>query len=202
MEKVFLIDSGHGGLLNGAYLTAPAKMHNFGNGHIAYEGVTNRLIKDLVIKHGTQAGLKMIDVCPTVLDLPLLNRVNFINDMCSNYGINNCLLISLHSNAGGGTGFEIFTTRGNTLSDKYATLFIQRFAKAFPKIKLRTDVQDGDPDKEADFYILKNSICPAILPEWLFFDNWQDYEIIRNEMEQQKYAKMIIEFCEEVNKLP
>lgn len=201
MEKIFLIDSGHGGMLNGAYQTAPAKMHNFGNGTIAYEGVTNRIVKDYVMKFGVQSGLKLIDVCPTVLDLSLETRVKFINDLATNFGASSCLLISLHSNAGGGTGFEIFTTKGNTLSDKYATLFIQRFATTFPKIKLRTDVQDGDPDKEADFYILKNTNCPAILPEWLFFDNWQDYEIIRNELQQMNYAKMIIDYCIEVNKL-
>ena len=202
MEKIFLIDGGHGGVLNGAYQTAPAKMHDFAHGVIAYEGVTNRIIKDFVIKHGTNAGLKMIDICPTVLDLPLETRVNYANTLSSLYGVSNCLLISLHSNAGGGSGFEIFTTRGDTLSDKYATLFYQRFAAKFPKIKLRPDIQDGDPDKEADFYILKNTNCPAILPEWLFFDNLQDYEIIRNEFHQMQYAKMIIEFCEEVNKLP
>jgi len=201
MEKIFLIDSGHGGMLSGAYQTAPAKMHNFGNGLIAYEGVNNRLVKDLVLKHGTNAGIKLIDVCPTVLDLSLDIRVKYVNLLAQNYGANNCLLISLHSNAGGGTGFEIFTTRGQNLSDKYATLFFQRFKTTFPNIKLRSDFADGDPDKEADFYIQKNTICPSILLEWLFFDNAQDYEIIRSEVEQQKYAKMIIEFCEEVNKL-
>lgn len=199
--KIFLIDSGHGGMLNGAYQTAPAKMFRFPDGMTAYEGVTNRLVKDLVMKFGVQAGLKLIDICPTVLDLPLSVRVNYANELSKSFGASNCLLISLHSNAGGGTGFEIFTTKGNTLSDKYATLFYQRFATTFPKIKLRPEIQDGDPDKESDFYILKNSNCPAILPEWLFFDNVTDYEIIRNELEQQKYAKMIIDFCIEVNKL-
>ena len=199
--KTFLIDFGHGGMINGAYQTAPDKMYNFGNGVIAFEGVTNRLIKDLVLKHGTNSGLQMIDVCPTALDLPLETRVKFVNILCDKYGASNCLLISLHSNAGGGTGFEIFTTKGETRSDKYATLFYQRFKTAFPNIKLRTDIQDGDPDKEAEFYIIKNALCPAILPEWLFFDNWQDYEIIRSEVEQLKYSKMIIEFCAEINKL-
>lgn len=198
--KIFLIDSGHGGMINGSYQTAPDKMHDFKNGVIAFEGVTNRIIKEFVLKHGTNSGLKMIDVCPTALDLPLETRVKFINILCEKYGAGNCMLISLHSNAGGGSGFEIFTTKGNTLSDKYANLFFQRFKTKFPSIKLRTDLADGDPDKEDEFYIIKNALCPAILPEWLFFDNWQDYEMIRSEVEQQRYAKMIIEFCIEVNK--
>jgi N-acetylmuramoyl-L-alanine amidase len=202
MEKIYLIDSGHGGMLNGAYQTAPDKMFNFGNGTIAYEGVTNRIVKDYVLKYGVQSGLKLIDVCPSVLDLPLEIRADFSNSLSRKYGANNCLLISLHSNAGKGTGFEIFTTKGETLSDKYATLFFQRFKEKFPLVALRTDyVSDNDPDKEAEFYIQRKTICPSILLEWLFFDNWNDYQIIRNELEQMKYAKFIIDYCLEVNKL-
>jgi N-acetylmuramoyl-L-alanine amidase len=202
VEKIFLIDSGHGGVLNGAYQTAPDKMYNFGNGVIAYEGVTNRLVKEFVLKHGVQAGLKIIDVCPSVLDIPLEVRVDFINSISRKYAALNCLLMSLHSNAGKGTGFEIFTMTGENVSDKYATLFFQRFKARFPKITLRTDyVTDNDPDKEAEFYIQRKTICPSILLEWLFFDNWQDYQIIRSETEQMKYAKFIIDYCLEVNKL-
>jgi len=159
MEKIFLIDSGHGGVLNGAYQTAPDKMYNFGNGVIAYEGVTNRLVKEFVLKHGVQAGLKIIDVCPSVLDIPLEVRVDFINSISRKYAALNCLLMSLHSNAGKGTGFEIFTMTGENVSDKYATLFFQRFKARFPKITLRTDyVTDNDPDKEAEFYIQRKTI--------------------------------------------
>lgn len=33
---------------------------------------------------------------------------------------------------------------------------------------------DGDPDKEAHFYILKHTKCPSVLTENLFQDNRED----------------------------
>ena len=33
---------------------------------------------------------------------------------------------------------------------------------------------DGDPDKEESFYILKHTVCPAVLTENLFQDNKED----------------------------
>ena len=45
---------------------------------------------------------------------------------------------------------------------------------SFPKEKIRTDYSDGDADKEARFYMLQKSQCPAILTENLFMDNETD----------------------------
>lgn len=36
---------------------------------------------------------------------------------------------------------------------------------------MRTDLSDGDKDKESGFYILKHTIMPAVLTENLFMDN-------------------------------
>ena len=177
------------------YVTAPSKMyyHNE-NKTWAYEGVINRLIKDAVIDRLMQASIPFIDVCPTEMDLPLDLRVKLVNDICEEYGRDKCLLISLHCNAGKGTGFEIWTSPGETKSDLYATEFSRLYERKFPEQKFRKDMSDGDVDKESAFYILRNSACPAILPEWLFFDNFDDWQIKSSMFEQEKYADMILDF--------
>ena len=38
----------------------------------------------------------------------------------------------------------------------------------------RTDKTDGDRDQEANFYVLRKTICPAVLTENLFQDNRSD----------------------------
>ena len=43
-----------------------------------------------------------------------------------------------------------------------------------PGHKLRKDYSDGDPDWESDFFILKNTLCAAVLTENLFHDNSDD----------------------------
>ena len=40
--------------------------------------------------------------------------------------------------------------------------------------RLRTDYTDGDPDMEADFYILRHTTAPAVLTENFFMDSHPD----------------------------
>ena len=198
-NKIILIDKGHGGMINGVYQTAPDKMHVFNSGETAYEGVLNRQIGNKLIKRLDEEGLKYIDICPSELDIPLSKRVKTANTYAYEYGIDNCLLISLHSNAGGGTGFEIWTSPKQTTSDKYAEIFYNTFMVDFPDVKMRSDTSDGDHDKESAFYILQETICPAILPEFLFFDNWTDFQLLSNSDFQDRYVEMMVTFVHNIN---
>lgn len=199
-EKIFLIDSGHGGFINGVYQTDPAKgkKFTFPNGETAYEGQINRLIKAIVMQRLAEEGFMALDVCPTELDLSLDARCDIVNRFCLEFGSDKCLLLSLHSNAGGGNGFEIFTAPGQSKSDLYATIYFATFKQHFPNIKLRADNSDGDPDKESKFYILIHTRCPAILPEFLFYDRWEDWQILKNPQTHKLYAEMIVDFAKRV----
>ena len=42
-------------------------------------------------------------------------------------------------------------------------------------------MSDGDPDKEGHLYILKHSLCPAVLTENLFQDNKEDVEYLMSD---------------------
>ena len=114
------------------------------------------------------------------------------NSIHKKYG--NAVLISLHSNAGGGTGFEVWTSYGQTRSDKFAELLIDQFSVDFPDITTRIDTRDGDKDKEAAFYILKWTQCPSILPECLFYDNYQDYLKLDDPVFRTNYVKTLVQF--------
>lgn len=199
-DLTFLIGSGHGGMLRGVYQTDPkiGKFYRFPDGQTSYEGVINRLIKKQVMEYLTQGGFRAVDVCPTEADLSLYTRCAIINSLCNEFGAHKCLLIDLHSNAGGGRGFEIFTTIGKTQSDVYATIFASIFRKFFPGIPVREDQSDGDPDKESKFYMLVNSSCPAILTEFLFFDNAEDWFLLKNPATHKLYAQMILNFVKQV----
>ena len=93
-------------------------------------------------------------------------------------------LISLHNNAAGmgsewctARGFEIYTTKGQTRSDLFATVIFEQLQEDFPitdGYKHRTDPSDGDPDKEANFTVLMGNNYWGVLLEWLFQDNPYD----------------------------
>lgn len=176
------IDPGHGDLDgNGVYTTAPSKMHTFPNGFVAYEGTYNRILA----KHVGEclSAHKNINVIYTVnpedpRDLSLPYRVRVVNS----FPPNRTIFISIHNNAGGGTGFEIFTTRGFTKSDKLAEEIANAVEHLYEnrKLNLRYDFSDGDKDKEVDFYVLRKANCPCVLIEGAFFDSEKDIKYLED----------------------
>ncbi|KKM83111.1 hypothetical protein LCGC14_1312670 [marine sediment metagenome] len=192
MENVWAIDPGHGGMISGIYQTFPDKMYQHPPMEPFYEGVFNRTIKDKLINRCNKIGIQVIDICPTELDVGLDERADIANIYYRQYP--NLVGISLHSNAGKGTGFEVYTSVGETRSDKYAQILCKELKKRFPEIVFRQDTVDGDFDKEAHFYILKNTKCPWILPECLFFDNYEDYKKLIDPEFQDQYADTLVNF--------
>lgn len=186
----WILDAGHGGITkDGRYTTAPAKMHKFDSFTI-YEGVINRAITSIVEQELKKARIDYAIVAHPIEDTPLSQRVAKADAVYAKD--KRAIYLSIHSNAGGGSGFEIFTSPGQTKSDKLANIFCEMYQKCFPHYPLRTDKTDGDADKEADFYVLRKTDCPALLVENLFFDNLKEAEYLRSPEGQQAIANCIV----------
>lgn len=76
------------------------------------------------------------------------------------------------------TGWCAYTTRGDTRADALATCLYDAAKFHLPGQRLRTDYTDGDPDLEADFYILRRTLPPAVLVENFFMDSLPDYRFL------------------------
>ncbi len=170
----YILDPGHGGIIDMRYQTK-GKRSPIYNGKQIFEGVYNRDIVKLVYKHLQQLNIDSTILVPEQEDISLKDRVKRVNDLYKDHP--NSILISFHLNAGGGTGFEVYTSKGETFSDKVATMFFNYWQQN-TDFRMRQDTTDGDPDKEEDFYILKNTICSAILVESLFMDNEKDFNYL------------------------
>jgi N-acetylmuramoyl-L-alanine amidase len=125
-------------------------------------------------------------------DIPLSERVRRINAHCNTLGKSNVILISIHVNAAGNgtkwlnaTGWSCYTSKGQTTSDRIAECFYEAAKKNFPGRRIRTDYSDSDPDWEENFYILRHSLCPAILTENFFMDNHSDLEYLQSRAGKQ-----------------
>lgn len=123
-------------------------------------------------------------------DVPLTVRANRANEWVKKFGKDNCLFISIHANAAGNgknwttaRGWSVWTTKGKTKSDEYATVFWEEANKLLPKygMTLRKDISDGDPDCEENFTVIYNTKCPALLTENLFMDNKEDCKFLLSE---------------------
>jgi len=173
---IVLLDNGHGGLINGTYQTA-GKRKDWGADGFIFEGEFNRAIVSGIIEELTKLKIPYVNICPEHKDITLRTRVKRANK----YPKNKSLYLSIHANAGGGNGAEIFTSKGLTKSDAIATVFGEEFKKEFPNEILREDFfSDGDLDKEVNFYVLKHTKMPAVLTENFFMDHFMSFKNILN----------------------
>lgn len=196
---LWLLDAGHGGLINGKYVTAPKKMITFLDGLTIYEGVINRKILWALEDSLTSAGIEFYQISDDYEDLSLRLRVSIADNTYARD--KRCIFLSIHSNAGGGSGFEVFTSIGQTKSDKVAQIFCDVYRRHFPSKALRSDRMDGDDDKESEFYVLRKTDCPALLVENLFFDNRKEAEYLLSVEGQEAIANCIFEAIKRVETL-
>ncbi len=167
---VVILDNGHGGLINGTYQTPGKRSPIWNDGTQLFEGEFNRAVVNLIIDDLTRLGIDYVNIAPEYRDVSLRTRVNRANELA----IKDSFYVSVHSNAGGGRGSEIFTSPGNTKSDRIATVFGTEYQKVFPDKILRTDFSDGDLDREQRFFVLTQTRMPSILTENFFMDNEEE----------------------------
>ena len=179
---LILIDNGHGH-------NTPGKRSPDGK---FLEYAYNREIATRIVADLTDRGYNAQLLVPETEDIPLSERVCRINAHCNTLGKSNVILISIHVNAAGNgsqwlnaTGWSCYTSKGQTTSDRIAECFYEAAKKNFPDRRIRTDYSDNDPDWEENFYILRHSLCPAVLTENFFMDNPQDLDYIQSRSGKQ-----------------
>ena len=187
---LILIDNGHG-------LDTPGKRSPDGK---FLEYAYNREIATRIVADLTDRGYNAQLLVPETEDIPLTERVRRINAHCNTLGKSNVILISIHVNAAGNgtkwlnaTGWSCYTSKGQTQSDKLAECLYEAAIKNFPDRRIRTDYSDSDPDWEENFYILRHSLCPAVLTENFFMDNLSDLEYLQSRAGKQAIVDTHVE---------
>ena len=196
--KIF-IDNGHGLMTAGKRSPDGQFREPFYNREIA-----RRVVSDL-----RDRGLDAELLVPEDDDISLAERVRRINTACFLLGKRNVILVSIHVNAAGNgskwlnaTGWSVYTCKGQTESDKLAECLCQAAIKNFPGRRIRTDISDGDMDWEEGFYILRKSLCPAVLTENFFMDSRDDLEYLQSRAGKQAvvdtHVEGIVEWLEAI----
>ena len=185
-----LLDPGHG-------LNTPGKRSPDGT---LLEAAYNREIAQLTLAKLQAKGYDAQLLVPETEDIPLKERVRRVNAHCAALGTTNVILISIHVNAAGNgskwlnaTGWSVYTCKGQTASDKLAECLCQAAIKNFPGRRIRTDMSDGDMDWEEGFYILRKSLCPAVLTENFFMDSRDDLEYLQSRADKQAVVDTHVE---------
>jgi N-acetylmuramoyl-L-alanine amidase len=174
-----------------------------------YEWNFNREIASGIVCRLTALGYDAELTVPEQEDISLQERCNRVNKLCNLLGTENVIFLSVHANAAGNgsswmgaRGWECYTTPGNTKSDILATCLYNSAENIFQGMKIRKDMSDGDPDKEANFYVIKNTKCPAVLTENFFYDNKEDLAFLQSDEGKKKiievHVRGIIDYLDRI----
>lgn len=185
MKPIVLLDNGHG------KDTAGKRSPVWSDGSQLFEWEFNRDIVRRISEKLEADGIPYRILVPEETDISLTERARRANEIAKeNNG--KAYVLSIHANAGGGTGWEVYTSPGQTPSDAIATVFFEEAGREFVPDgwRMRSDYSDGDPDKEANFAILTKTTCPAILTENFFIDTEKDCRFIMSEDGRERIANM------------
>jgi len=149
------------------------------------EGNSNREIVKRLTQKLQNLGYIVHNTNLEEANMSLSTRVNRANKWCKEYGTQNCLFISVHSNAAGSggwynaTGISVYVAGNASTKSKY-------LAQSFYDIAVENGYKGNRSTPKnhywvANFYVIKNTVCPCMLTENLFYDNKDDLHRIMSE---------------------
>ena len=200
-KYVILLDNGH------AKSTAGKRSPKLSDGSQFFEYEFNRDVVNRIAKKLDVLGIKYHILVPELeQDIPLTTRANRANEYCKKYGTNNCLFISVHSNAYGNGKtwtdagkWSVWTTVGVTKSDAVAKTFYETAEEMLKPygFACRNGAVQGNgnsgPDYESNFTVLYKTWCPAVLTENLFYTNKKECEWLMTNEGRQVIADIHVE---------
>jgi len=194
-----LIDNGHG-------IETPGKRSPDG---LFLEYQYNRLIASRVTAELLDCGYDAQLLVPEISDIPLAERCRRVNAVCDELGASNVILVSIHVNAAGSdgkwhkaTGWSAYTTPGITKSDLLAFDLYEAARKNLPGKVIRQFNGPQEPDFEENFYILRHTMCAAVLTENMFQDCLKDVEFLQKNIGKAAITMLHVEgITEYVNRL-
>ena len=171
----WLLDPGHGGIINGVYQTAGKRSPHFPDGTILYEGEFNRDVVGRIIHLCQQHNLDSINLVDTEADLSLRHRVTKANLFHKEN--KNSIYVSVHANAFG-NGKEFNQAKGICTFHHYKSINGKKLAQVLQeKLAFFTNFRSRGiraNDTWANFYVLRKTHMPAVLSENGFMTNFDD----------------------------
>ncbi len=199
---LWILDNGHGGIIDGVYQTSGKRSPVWPDGQILYEGEFNRAIVDRLVKLCESNGIDYVNLVDTQEDVPLSDRTSKANQIAKSSD-KPCIYVSIHANGFSeeqANGWSVYTSIGETKSDKIATVLFEKAASEFVGEYMRKDTySDGDVDKEANFWVLAKTTMPAILSENFFMTNSDNcHKYLLSEDGRDRVAKIHFEMIQQI----
>ena len=207
----WLLDPGHGGIIDGEYQTAGKRSPQFSDGSRLYEGEFNRDIVNRILKltsgwapgrHRTHYRLHAIDtvnLVDTEEDMPLRERVLKANGIHREKG--NCIYVSVHANAFG-DGKTFNSAQGACVFHHYKSKSGKRLGDSLQRwladLTCFRDRGVHSNDGWANFYVLRKTHMPAVLSENGFMTNLHDAGALMDPLVRESVANAHFAMIQEI----
>lgn len=176
-----LIDNGHGA-------DTPGKRSPDGR---LEEWKFAREISTQIVAELQVRGFDAERIVTEVSDIPLRTRCQRVNAICREAGTKNVLLVSIHANAAGSDG-KWHTARGFSAhvglnASSKSKIMAQYLWNAAIEQGLKGNRSVPEPKYiRQNLAMCRDTLCPAVLTENLFYDNREDCEFMLSEEGKRK----------------
>ena len=135
------------------------------------------------------------DEVPSPQAKELSLRCKYVNGICKTFGNDNCIYVSIHVNAAGSeskwlnaSGFSVFVCNNCSAASKRLaqSLYAEAAARGLQGNRSVPTCRYWS----ANFYVLRNTDCPAVLTENLFMDNRADVELLSSDEGKAKVVDL------------
>jgi len=195
-----VLDSGHGSIINLIYQTFGKQSPEWPCGLKIWEGASNKLFAYDLVRELSMNGIDAQLLNPELEDISLKERVARANSIYIRD--NRTVFISLHHDAqpinetadytdseglqgwtkGGANHIIVFTSKGKTESDVLAQYIAWELGKVMPMpVYVR----------ECNYYVLKNTYCPAVLIEFGFMTSYESCKYIASDEGRKNYVSAV-----------
>jgi len=191
----YIIDAGHGGMIDGVYQTAGKRSPMHEGKTLLYEGVNNRINSEKIICELAKRNIDCTYLTPTAIDTSLTERVRRVNNINA---AKKSILVSIHSNAAG-NGKEWMQASGISLHiapnhSRTTAVFSQiLWEEIKSEFKGMTKFRGIKQDK---FTMITKTDCPAILCEYGFHDHLEETKLMQTDKWRNALVNSIIRAVE------
>ena len=156
MNPIVILDNGHG------KETAGKRSPVWADGSQLFEYEFNRDIVRRIAEKLEAENIPYRILVPEENDIGLSERARRANAIAKENG-GKAYVLSIHANAGGGTGWEVWTSPGQTAADKIATVFFEEAGREFTPLAYACGLFRRRPGQRGEFYhIDKNDVSRNI----------------------------------------
>ena len=178
-DYAIAIGDGHG-LADEIHAATPGKRTGvLPDGTQILENEFNKEVVALIAKMLREIGFEVLEVAPELWDVPLSTRTDRANEYYIARGKKNMIYISCHCNAYNGIfdgkagGLEVYSCLNSIQGKILAQNLYDEIIKG--------TFQAGRGIKEANFWVLRKTLMPAALIEYLFMDKLSEAYLMRDE---------------------